>query len=323
MIEKIQAIVEPYGIRVMDAELITKGFLSENYKVIAESGTFFLKQYRASIDAARVQDIHKSKYFFAERGIPVVLPLSLEGEKSFVAYEEKFYALFPFVDGNNYPDQRCSIQELQSLARMLARVHDIGAAAAAGHIEKKFERKSFEAARVHGSDIVKKIEAEIAMTGGSEFDFAALQIVNKKIALLGAWPFADEAMAPHILVHYDLHAGNIFFDAAGDAQHVFDFELTQYEPAAFDVIRTMTIVCLDYGSAEEKWKRVEEFMRAYREVRAMSAEEFRAGVLEFAIYRTTTFWVEEEHYLKNNARVDRFLECDDVSRIMWIEWLQK
>lgn len=322
MIEKIQAIVEPYGIQVTDVELITKGFLSENYKVVAESGTFFLKQYRASIDEARVNDIHKSKYFFAERGIPVVLPIVLDADKSFVAHEGKFYALFPFVDGNNYPDQRCSVAELRSLARMLARVHEVGATVAPEHIEKKFERKSFDIARAHGREIVKVIEAEIAATGGSEFDRAALLIANKKIALLGAWPFAAEPVAPHILVHYDLHAGNIFFDAAGEAQHVFDFELTQYEPAAFDVIRTMTIVCLDYGSAEEKWKRVEEFMRAYREVRAMSAEEFRAGVLEFAIYRTTTFWVEKEHYLKNNSRVDRFLECDDVSRVMWIEWLQ-
>ncbi len=80
-----------------------------------------------------------------------------------------------------------------------------------------------------------------------------MAIANKKIQLLAAWPFADEPMAPHILVHYDLHAGNAFFDESGEARHVFDFELTQYEPAAFDVLRTMTIVCLDYGTREEKW----------------------------------------------------------------------
>lgn len=324
MKERIQAIVDQYEIGVAGVEPITKGFLSENYKVIGLQGDqYFLKQYRAALDEARVVDIHKSKYFFAERGIPVVLPLTAANGASYVTHEGKFYALFPFLEGNNYPDQHCSPEELRSLARMLARVHIVGAAAEPGYIEKKFQRQLIHDAIVHADKVIDVIQNHIAQHGAAEFDHAALRIARRKRELLADWPFAEEPMAPQILVHYDLHAGNAFFDDSGEARHVFDFELTQYEPAAFDVVRTMTIVCMDYGTREEKWKRVQDYLRAYRELRPMSDEELRAGIVEFILYRSTSFWVEEERYLKNNTRVDRFLECDDESRILWLEALEK
>ncbi|MCX6780743.1 MAG: phosphotransferase [Candidatus Magasanikbacteria bacterium] len=322
MKEKIQAIVAPYQIHVISVEPIRHGFLSENYKVVAEEGTYFLKQYRAALDAARVADIHKSKHFFEARGIPVVLPLTTEDEKTFIEYDGTFFALFPFLEGHTYPDQHCSIEELRSLARMLARVHAVGEMAESDHIAKKFMRANFDEAIARADVVIPLIEKDRA-NNPTEFNRSALEIAQKKRALLASWPFPTEPIAPFILVHYDLHAGNVFFDDAGAIKYVFDFELSQHEPAAFDLVRTMTIVCFDYGTYEEKWKRAEEYVRAYRDVRQMSDEEFRAGVLEFVIYRTKSFWVEEEHYLKNNLRVDTFLECDDIARTMWIEWLEK
>ncbi len=322
MIEKIQAIVNSYGLSVVDTELITKGFLSENFKVVCQEGVFFLKQYRAELDKNRVDDIHKSKNFFAGQGIPAVMPIANARGEFFVSHEGRFFALFPFVSGNTYPDQHCSMAELRSLARMLARVHSAGALAGDHHISKVFEQKKQDTARIHAEQIILAINHEILRTGGSKFDRSALMIVRRKYEWILAWPFENSVELPNILVHHDLHAGNVFFNDAAEIQHVFDFELTQYEPAAFDVVRIMTIVCMDYGLREEKWDRVHNFLDAYREVRMLGDDELRAGVVEFVAYRTTSFWVEEEHYLKNNSRVDRFLECDEESRLMWIEWLE-
>lgn len=323
MIEKIQAIVNSYGLSVVDAELITKGFLSENFKVVCENGIYFLKQYRAELDQNRVEDIHKSKVFFAGQGIPVVMPIANDRGDFFVSHEGRFFALFPFVNGHTYPDQHCSMLELRSLARMLARVHNAGETADVGYVGKSFEQKNKEETLAHAQTVIAAIENEILRTGGTEFDQSALRIAREKQKLIREWSFSEQKPLPHILVHYDLHAGNVFFDDDDQVQHVFDFELVQHEPAAFDVVRTMTIVCMDYGLREEKWDRVHNFLDAYREVRALSEEDLRAGVIEFIKYRTTSFWVEEEHYLKNNVRIDRFLECDEESRIMWIEWARQ
>jgi homoserine kinase type II len=320
MIEKIQGIVNSYGLTVVDAELITKGFLSENFKVVCKEGVFFLKQYRAELDRNRVEDIHKSKGFFAASSIPVVMPIANVHGDFFVLHEERFFAVFPFVNGHTYPDQHCSMAELRSLARMLARVHNAGEVVDANYVGKKFQQKSKEDTLAHAEIVVAAIEKEILRTGGNEFDRAALRIAQEKQKMISDWPFSEQESLPQILVHYDLHAGNVFFDDAAQVQHVFDFELTQHEPAAFDVVRTMTIVCMDYGLREEKWDRVHNFLDAYREVRALSDEELCRGVIEFIKYRSTSFWVEDEHYLKNNVRVDRFLECDEESRVMWIEW---
>jgi homoserine kinase type II len=323
MIEKIQAIVNSYGLNVVDTELITKGFLSENFKVVCQEGIFFLKQYRAELDKNRVQDIHKSKNFFAGQGIPAVMPIANGCGEFFVSHEGRFFALFPFVNGHTYPDQHCSISELRSLARMLARVHLAGETAETDYVGKSFKQKNKEETLARAEDVIVAIEKEILRTGGNSFDRSALRIAQEKQRYISEWPFPEHQPLPHILVHYDLHAGNVFFDDAAEIQHVFDFELVQHEPAAFDVVRTMTIVCMDYGLREEKWNRVHNFLDAYREVRALSDEELYRGVIEFVKYRSTSFWVEEEHYLKNNSRVDRFLECDEESRLMWIEWLEQ
>ena len=323
MIEKIQEIVAPYEVTVREIELITKGFLSENFKVVCDEGVFFLKQYRAEIDQQRIEDIHKSKNFFAANGIPVVMPIANARGDFFVARGGRFFSLFPFVNGHTYPDQHCSMAELRSLARMLARVHSAGALAGERHINKAFEQKKQDSARLHAEAVIAAIEREILRTGGNEFDRSALAIAQRKYEWILAWPFESLVELPSILVHHDLHAGNVFFDDAAEIRHVFDFELTQYEPAAFDVVRIMTIVCMDYGLREEKWDRVHNFVEAYRGVRALEDDELRAGVAQFVTYRSTSFWVEEEHYLKNNSRVDRFLECDEESRLMWIEWLEQ
>lgn len=323
MIEKIQAITTSYGLRVIAVEMITKGFLSENFKVVCENGVFFLKQYRAEIDQARMEDIHKSKDFFAARGIPVVMPIANNQGEFFVSHEDRYFALFPFVGGHTYPDQHCSMQQLRSLARMLAHVHNAGEDAQVGYISKVFEHKNQEDVLLHAQKVIAAIEKEILRTGGTDFDRSALRIAQEKQKLIEQWPFQVQKALPHILVHYDLHAGNVFFDDESRVQHVFDFELVQHEPAAFDVVRTMTIVCMDYGLREEKWDRVHNFLEAYRQVRELSEDDLRVGVVEFIKYRTTSFWVEEEHYLKNNTRVDRFLECDEESRVMWIEWAQQ
>ncbi len=319
MKDRIQAIVALYNIEVASVELITHGFLSENYRVVAAQGTFFLKQYRSALDAARVSDIHKSKNFFAAAGIPAVLPIVNSRGETFTEFDGKFYALFPFITGRTFPDQHCSAAELRALAQMLARVHLAGEVAVPGHIEKKFARVNFADAISYADKMIVIIEADCA-ANPTEFNRAALRIAKSKRDLLAHWPFASSPLLQNILVHYDLHAGNVFFDDAGAVKAVFDFELTQFEPAAFDVVRTMTITCFDYGTAPEKWARAWDFLAAYRAVRPMSDEEFRAGVLEFVIYRTKSFWVEEEHYLKGSTRVDRFLEWDDLARAMWIQW---
>lgn len=323
MIEKIQAIVNSYGLNVVDTELITKGFLSENFKVVCQEGIYFLKQYRAELDKNRVEDIHKSKNFFVGQGIPAVMPIANAHGDYFVLHEGRFFALFPFVNGHTYPDQHCSMAELRSLARMLARVHLAGEVAETDYIGKSFEQKNKEETLVYAESIIAVIEKEILRTGGSDFDRTALRIAQEKQRFITEWPFPEQQPLPHILVHHDLHAGNVFFDDTAEVRHVFDFELVQHEPAAFDVVRTMTIVCMDYGLREEKWDRVHNFLDAYREVRFLGGEELHRGVIEFIRYRSTFFWVEEEHYLKNNSRVDRFLECDEESRVMWIEWAQQ
>lgn len=323
MQQRIQEIVAPYGVSVANIEPIRVGYLSENYKVVAEDGrAYFLKQYRAELTPERVADIHKSKFYFHGCGIPVIVPIRDRAGESISAHEGRLFALFPFVEGTSHPDQRLSYSEIESLACVIARTHVAGEQAPTDFIAKRASERSVADARAHGDELLAVINEKIGRDP-ERFDYDARAVVEHKRELLDDWQFGEETAQPFILTHSDLHGGNAFFDASGAVTHVFDFELTKYTSAAQDMIRQMTITSFDHGERDEKLRRARTFLSAYRSVRPFSDEELLAAVREFIRYRATSWWVEDEHYLHGNRRVDIFLGHDYYSMLLLIDLVKK
>lgn len=101
---------------------VTAGFLSQNF-ILEENGVkFFLKQYRQTKEG-RIKEIHSIKFFFAEHGIPAVLPLKTKDGNTFFSFENSFFALFPFVNGKRAVRGCITVKELQEMGKLLARIH--------------------------------------------------------------------------------------------------------------------------------------------------------------------------------------------------------
>ncbi len=76
--ELLQKIKRIYGFTISASEKVTKGYLSENFILYEGTLRFFLKKYRFS-DPQRVREVHSAKHYFAEGGIPVILPVPIPG----------------------------------------------------------------------------------------------------------------------------------------------------------------------------------------------------------------------------------------------------
>ena len=84
-----------YSLQLHSPEKVNKGFLSENH-IFQGDNKYFLKRYRFD-KQDRIEEIHSAKRYFADGGIPVILPITNTKGNTLFFFENGYFALFPFV----------------------------------------------------------------------------------------------------------------------------------------------------------------------------------------------------------------------------------
>lgn len=305
---------ELYGLNVSFFERVSAGFLSENHILSDDKRKFFLKKYRFD-NFKRVAEVHASKQYFADGGIPVILPLSVLDGRTFFTYNSSYYALFPFVNGKHLERWTLTDTAIVSLGEMLGRIHLLGRQSGL-IIDDRFKIENKE-------NTFKKIEAILARINAkdsfSDFDKIALENVQMKKELLLANTLNVKGLnldSDH-LIHGDYLDQNVFFDKDHTVQYVFDFEKTNYSPRTYELFRSMVYSFLSAGATKMDLEIAKKYLDAYSRVYPISKDEIRRGLQLFFLKVIHGFWVESEHYLKDNARVDSFL-LDDHKRIKFL-----
>jgi Ser/Thr protein kinase RdoA (MazF antagonist) len=299
---------------------VTKGALSIN-KIISNSSTsFFLKQYRSSLQEDKIREIHTIKSFFYEGGIPVIMPIEIETGSSYFEFEDSFYALFPFINGRQIERSDLTPKALISMAEMLGKIHKIGKQSEL-NIKSAFRawNKGNFLERAHR--IVETIDGLPIKT---EFDLLALKSLKKKINLVLKHDelVLEMGLGRPQLIHGDYMNNNLFFDTKDRVTHVFDFEKANMSPRMYEVIRSMSLVCLHGKPDEKKLNNAALYLRVYHKQFPISKEELFQGLEIYYLKMIHSAWVEEEHYVKHNSRVDLFLESGIESVDYWSEHMQ-
>src|SRR3569623_381159 len=77
----LEALSQRYNLQLSFLDKIAGGFLSENYAVTEGSKKYFLKKHRHA-SLSQVEGVCQAEQFFAEGGIPVILPLPASDGKA-------------------------------------------------------------------------------------------------------------------------------------------------------------------------------------------------------------------------------------------------
>ena len=101
--------------------------------------------------------------------------------------------------------------------------------------------------------------------------------------------------------------------------HIFDLEKTVYAPRVYELVRAIDYICLNANNL----KKAGIYLKAYRQVYPLSDKEFRKGFLYYHMKGIHTFWIEENHYLNNNARTDVFYKNDHEKTIYFSNNFEK
>ena len=304
MQEIILKINKLYNIQIHSTDKVEKGFLSENYILTDISKKYFLKRYRFNIEE-KIIEIHTAKQYFADGGIPVILPILNNEQKTYFYFEGGYFALFPFIDGSHIERDSLTETATISLGEMLGKIHLRGK-------ESTLPRKDV----FTGWDkekLIARADQLIAIINEkeelNEFDRNALEGVNfrKKLIESNTAVFEDLGIPSNCLIHGDYHDTNIFFDDSGNVEYVFDFEKVTYAPRVFELVRSMIFMFFDGTMEKQKIALARLYIESYSKIYPISKEELQAGFKLFYLRQLHGFWVETEHYINKNYRVDHFL----------------
>lgn len=285
---------------------VDRGYLSQNYVLENNEEKFFLKQYRFT-ERKSVEEVHRVKFFFAEKTIPVILPIQTIRGESFFDYQGVFYALFPFREGQQYERGEVPDKALENSARLLAHLHQ---QSRTGQLDLVAER-SFAWKAEKFFPKVEKILAKIAhLKTKTDFDIQAEKLLLKKLGGIqkGTLSWEDFAFKADHIIHGDFHEANIFFTENDDVLWLFDWEKTNLAPRVIEVARALEFLCFSGNYEEENFRKAKVFLRAYNEVYPLESNELSRGVRAWYLNQLYSTWIFEEHYLKDNTRPDTFLD---------------
>jgi len=303
-----------YKTDISSFEKVAKGSSSENYFLKDGQKKFFLKKYGFN-DTKRITEIHNSKKYFANGGIPVILPISLLDGNTFFTDNNSQYTLFPFVDEKQSERGFLTNTEIISLGKMLGQIHLLGKNTTLP-IEEKTKSWNGEKTLENIEIIRLEISKKTVLT---DFDKLALENINLKKRLILSTPttYEDLNLPSDHLIHGDYSDQNVFFNSSNEVSHVFDLDRVCYSPRMYEFFKSMMYSIMSSDINDEDIEKAKLYLNAYLEVYPVSKDEIINGLRFFYIKAIHNVWIENEHYTKNNNRLDRFL-IDDFKKIQYL-----
>jgi homoserine kinase type II len=308
------AIAQQYEIPVIHGVTpVAAGFLSQNYVLHTGAERYFLKQYRFT-ERRRVAAAHEAKFYFAAANVPVILPLHTRNGERYFAFGERFYSLFPYVGGRHLPRGLFSPAALDSMAATLARIHRAGRHARLPSVGVSHAQKNY----AHFVETARQILDKIPQRQRTAFDELAEAFIQLKLRLAAQnqSALAAIALASDHLVHGDYQDANLFFDQRERVSHVFDWEKTAIAPRGLELVRAIEFICFsnpdDYTAvfSAENFAGARRFLQQYHEIYPITRAEFAAVSHVRYLHKLCSLWVESDHYLAGNQRVDLFLQAE-------------
>ncbi len=313
-IELLNKLAKAYGLKGLKlVGRVKHGVLSNNYIVQASGVKYFLKHYRVTV-AGRVQYVHQAKQIFYKYGVPVVLPLPTKSGVTYVKLGKDAYALFPYINSKQVVNgHELNTQQIQNVARMLAHMHGLS--------RQRLPKVASVGVTPWSAGYVKKLKQDFVLGANemlaiirakkrkTQFDLQAERGLVLKLRLLNDMPIAFNMRKlgkPHFL-HGDFHQRNVFFNPDNTVSHVFDFEKSDIQPRAFEVVRSINIIFFSEEFNIKNFRRAHIYLSAYCNVYTIPKSEIISAV-QISYYRhILSLWIEREHYKNYDFRPDKFL----------------
>jgi homoserine kinase type II len=305
VLEKIRKTYS-FADKVEFLENVNSGYLSQNFILKNNDNKFFLKQYRFD-NIQKVNTVHQVKFFFANGNIPIILPIKNDLDEYVFEHKNMIYSLFPYVDGKIIERSKLSAKAFESSGKMLAKIHSLSRNDFPKILQnhtKGWKKKDFLS---DTQTLIDKIESIKLKT---DFDKLALDTIRYKNTLVSNnyLKYEELDLQNNHIIHGDYHEQNIFYDKNSEVKFIFDIEKTEIAPRVLEIARSMDLMCFSGNYELKNFKNANIYLTAYNKIYPTNHNELKRGIMAYYLKKAHSLWIEKEHYLKNNSRVDCFLQ---------------
>lgn len=224
---------------------VAHSVLNHNYRVETARGPLFARISRASHGRDCVELEQHAMAWAAERGVPVVLPLTTGDGATLWEHEAGVVSIAPWVDGRHFARGAIDATGARTLGAMHGRTHAALASfrdpllAVSGQVRWD---TATTIATLHA--VAERIPHHPLPPGECE---RLLSQVAQQLALVESGEarppadFADLAMQP---VHGDYQERNVMVDATGHVVAVVDWEMVALIPPVYEILRAVSFMAL-------------------------------------------------------------------------------
>lgn len=301
----IKKLAELYPLKINKSfGKVPGGYLSDNFAVGNNEDKYFLRQYRAKYTKPEIEAIHRIKKFFAKNDVPIILPIPSKSGETFFDFDNRFYALFPFIQEKTRGSSQLTIPTVRSIGKMLAKIHLLSKNGFPNITDDRDRIFNKEKALALGKEIFQIVKNKKVL---DKFDKLASKAIPFKLNLIknNSKTFEDLNLKHDHLIHGDFHELNLFYDEKNEVKYVYDLEKATVAPRSYEIARALDYICLEKFE-QRNIKKASEFVKAYKSFYPISDTELRNGLLFRFIDCFHSFWIEKAHYLDNNFRTDVF-----------------
>ena len=308
MPEQVSHAVEVGGARCTGRFFALNSYENRVYQIeLEDESSVVAKFYRPGRwSHAAIADEHRFLAELAELEIPVICPLPLADGQTIGEVDGIFYAIFPRLRGR--APQELDDEQLAILGRLLARLHNAGAAGAAP------ARRRLDPQTYGRDNLALLLERELIQPEARAVYAATVEALLARIEPL----FAD---VPFHRIHGDCHLGNLLWTPRGPT--FLDFDDLCLGPAAQDV--WLLVPSFDAEGARQRelllegyrqfrpfapqWLRLVEPLRALRYIHYSTwiARRWQDPTFQrtFSHFGTVQYWQHEIQDLREQiARID-------------------
>ncbi len=294
---------------VADLHSIGGGYTTENFLFTDTEHSFFLKRYNTT-NTQRIHDITVAYDRFAQGGIPVIEPIkNIQSEASFFL-DDAWWGVFPFVEGISKPSHELTVQDVQELGSMLARIHRVG---------QTCPRQDIQAISLWNKEIFTSERRLLEYTyahlpNTQEVDRMALENIRLQDQFLSEHASFIKGLRPinDSLIHGDFTHSNIFFHPDGQIKATYDLDKACIAPRSYELARSTLIICFDHAWDETSFVLADAFLRSYLKEEPMSKDAFQLGLHTYIANFMHMTWLEKKVLLYRSARHEKLLRSSHV-----------